>query len=384
MDIIYWLLVQFFKLVTFIFFRAVATSGSHFIPKKGPGKFIYLIQTIIAVIFVVAPHANQFVDPIILMTTCFRKVSFLMAKVSLKRKFIGKLGELLGAIPVSRPGDEAILGSGTVQFATSASENDMERNNTNTLIKGTGTFFSKQFKASQHSVCLPGEGGSYKVEKIISDELLLLSKTVNNSIGISMLKSGTKYSITPILDQSTLYSNIKHKLIHESASIGIFPEGGSHDQPEMLPLKAGVAIMALEAMAEDPSVDVQIIPTGLNYFHPHEFRSRAMIEYGRPIRIPHELIEKYKLGGEAKKEALGVLLNKIYEQLKEVTINVPDYETLQVIQMTRRLYKPTKTHLNSFEMLNLTRRFIKVSGINLDLFDCICFRVTCILKMMKE
>lgn len=28
-------------------------------------------------------------------------------------------------------------------------------------------------------------------------------------------------------------------------SIGIFPEGGSHDRPELLPLKAGVTLMAL-------------------------------------------------------------------------------------------------------------------------------------------
>jgi glycerol-3-phosphate O-acyltransferase/dihydroxyacetone phosphate acyltransferase len=30
--------------------------------------------------------------------------------------------------------------------------------------------------------------------------------------------------------------------------IGIFPEGGSHDRHELLPLKAGICIMALGAM----------------------------------------------------------------------------------------------------------------------------------------
>lgn len=30
--------------------------------------------------------------------------------------------------------------------------------------------------------------------------------------------------------------------------VGIFPEGGSHDRSELLPLKAGICIMALGAM----------------------------------------------------------------------------------------------------------------------------------------
>jgi len=27
--------------------------------------------------------------------------------------------------------------------------------------------------------------------------------------------------------------------------VGIFPEGGSHDRPDLLPIKAGISIMAL-------------------------------------------------------------------------------------------------------------------------------------------
>ena len=34
----------------------------------------------------------------------------------------------------------------------------------------------------------------------------------------------------------------------DDGCIGIFPEGGSHDRPDLLPLKAGVAVMALGAM----------------------------------------------------------------------------------------------------------------------------------------
>jgi glycerol-3-phosphate O-acyltransferase / dihydroxyacetone phosphate acyltransferase len=52
-----------------------------------------------------------------------------------------------------------------------------------------------------------------------------------------------------------------------NGAVGIFPEGGSHDRPEMLPLKAGVAIMALETLKKFPGTKLKIVPTGLHYFN---------------------------------------------------------------------------------------------------------------------
>ena len=50
---------------------------------------------------------------------------------------------------------------------------------------------------------------------------------------------------------------------------GIFPEGGSHDQTELLALKSGIAKMALGTIAKYPALDLQIIPVGLNYYRGH-------------------------------------------------------------------------------------------------------------------
>jgi hypothetical protein len=53
----------------------------------------------------------------------------------------------------------------------------------------------------------------------------------------------------------------------------LFPEGGSHDRTELLPLKAGFAIMALGTVAAHPGAPLFIVPTGLYYFRAHAFRS---------------------------------------------------------------------------------------------------------------
>ena len=106
--------------------------------------------------------------------------------------------------------------------------------------------------------------------------------------------------------------------------------GGSHDRTDLLPLKAGVSLIALGAMANNPDLKVKIVPVGLSYFHAHRFRSRAVIEFGSPLDVPQEFVEMFKEGGPKKREAVGKFLNVIYDALKTVTLRAPDYDTLMV------------------------------------------------------
>jgi hypothetical protein len=88
--------------------------------------------------------------------------------------------------------------------------------------------------------------------------------------------------------------------------------------------------MALGTMAAFPNTDVKIVPCGLNYFHPHKFRSRAVIEFGNPICIPQQLVDDFVAGGTLKRDACAKLLDQIYNALKSVTVNATSYETLMV------------------------------------------------------
>jgi glycerol-3-phosphate O-acyltransferase/dihydroxyacetone phosphate acyltransferase len=108
------------------------------------------------------------------------------------------------------------------------------------------------------------------------------------------------------------------------------PIGGSHDRTDFLPLKAGFSIMALGAMAANPNLDVKLVPVGLSYFHPHKFRSRAVIEFGPPISVDKEFVDMYKEGGAKKREACGKLLEQVHDGLRAVTLRGPDWETMQV------------------------------------------------------
>jgi glycerol-3-phosphate O-acyltransferase / dihydroxyacetone phosphate acyltransferase len=89
-------------------------------------------------------------------------------------------------------------------------------------------------------------------------------------------------------------------------------------------------MMALGAMANNPELKVKIVPVGLSYFHAHRFRSRAVVEFGTALDVPPDLIEGFKLGGSQKRDAVGKLLDLVYDGLKTVTVRAPDYDTLMV------------------------------------------------------
>jgi glycerol-3-phosphate O-acyltransferase/dihydroxyacetone phosphate acyltransferase len=101
-----------------------------------------------------------------------------------------------------------------------------------------------------------------------------LSKPFEGDAAITMLSTvdengnpvGIKFKYMPSVDQSKMFEAVVKRLARNGA-VGIFPEGGSHDRPEMLPLKAGVAIMALETLMKFPGTKLKIIPTGLHYFN---------------------------------------------------------------------------------------------------------------------
>ncbi|CAO0795483.1 unnamed protein product [Mucor circinelloides] len=322
-----------FKLVTDVFFREIKVSGAHNVPKDDP------------CIFIVAPHANQFVDPGMVIISNPRRFSPLMAEASFKRKIIGAAARALKAIPVIRPQDLATKGKGQL----------LANKDSTTILNGKDTQFKTQV-APRDTIVL-SKTLSFVVTEVVSDTELKL-KTELTPEAIEHVSHSAAYKIIPHIDQGVLYEKV-HERLNQNESIVIFPEGGSHDRSEMLPLKAGFAIMALSAMAENKDLKIKIVPVGLNYFHPHRFRSRAVVSYGVPITIEPELVEDYKKGGPSKHDAISKVLESGYEGLKSVTINAPNYDTLMIIATARRLYRPAAEHkLTIDQVVELNRRFL--------------------------
>lgn len=354
-DIFLWV----FTVVVDLFFREIHPRSSWRIPKKGP------------VIFVAAPHANQFIDPLILMRVvrqdAHRRIAFLVAEKSMRRKFIGWGASLVGSVPVGRALDLKKPAEGKIYLADP--EGDA------TTIKGTGVDFNNGQFMPGGLLVLPSVNNvaaNAEIASVVSSDEIKLKKAFKGDVAKKQLAGqpledgkgkaegesfeGIKFSVAPHVDQAQVYDDVFARL-HDGGCIGIFPEGGSHDRTELLPLKAGLAIMALGALAEDPDCGVTIVPVGMNYFHAHKFRSRAVIEFGAPIEIEPELVEQYKNG--SKRDAVGKVLSNVYDALSTVTVQAPDYDTLMLIQAVRRLYNPKGKKLPLPFVVELNRRLIK-------------------------
>lgn len=110
-EILYFSVKVFFHSILSIFFRDVDIVGIQNVPTWGP------------VIFSVN-HANQFVDAVMLVCTCQRTASYLMAEASYKRRVIGDLAWALGVVPVKRAQDEARKGTGLITIAEHKEDDD--------------------------------------------------------------------------------------------------------------------------------------------------------------------------------------------------------------------------------------------------------------------
>ncbi|THH01423.1 hypothetical protein EW026_g1269 [Hermanssonia centrifuga] len=280
----------------------------------------------------------------------------------MKLRFVGAFARLIRSIPIVRAADDAKLGSGQITI----SDEDP------CLVLGHDTKFLSEFTPKMQ-IMLPKSVGSLVAEvvEVKSDVELRIKKEFGGDSGkgttfvrekIEGLQAeklqGVGFKILPYVDQQDTYHHV-YECLKVGGCIVIFPEGGSHDRTDLLPLKAGVSLMALGAMANNPDVKVQIVPVGLSYFHPDKFRSRAVVEFGPAMQVPDELVEMFKQGGPQKRDAIGKLLNLIYDGLKTVTIRAPDYETLMLTQAARRLYMTPGQHLTLGQVVELNKRFLE-------------------------
>ncbi|HST52818.1 MAG TPA: 1-acyl-sn-glycerol-3-phosphate acyltransferase [Pyrinomonadaceae bacterium] len=177
------------------------------------------------------------------------------------------------------------------------------------------------------------------------------------------------------------------ELLRRGGTIAICPEGASHSEPYLLPLKTGAARIALGAASvrdegggrrdegrevngerhelkgevpevkdedhrekvESPSVSVssslhrsslrphplKIVPAGLYYTSKTTFRSGALLYFGEPIAVePVEPDER----GEPPREAVAELSGRIAEALRSLTLNADRHEALALVARAERIF----------------------------------------------
>lgn len=120
------------------------------------------------------------------------------------------------------------------------------------------------------------------------------------------------------------------------AAIVIFPEGKSHDDPTLAPLRTGLARMAMHAAQQYGVRGIRILPMGLLFERKEQPRSRVLVQVGEPVEVDALI---------AANVQVQTFTDIVSERLRAVTLNfdsAEDAERLQTVGHTMAaLLEPT-------------------------------------------
>jgi 1-acyl-sn-glycerol-3-phosphate acyltransferase len=154
------------------------------------------------------------------------------------------------------------------------------------------------------------------------------------------------------------------ELLAKGGTIGICPEGVSHDEPGLRPIKTGAARIALAAISTGEVNDLKIVPAGLYYTSKTSFRSSALLYFGNPLSVSPVQLEP---DGSPPRDAVRQLSNQIEKSLREVILDARHEEARQTIARAERIFSADTqqgTDKDSLkDELRLQQRFIKAYSI---------------------
>jgi len=151
------------------------------------------------------------------------------------------------------------------------------------------------------------------------------------------------------------------EMLAENRCIAIFPEGVSHDDTQLKPVRTGAARIALGAKAIQPEaadLGLKIMAVGLFYTSKTAFRSEVLIRYGELIDVPSVTLGEDL---EPPREPVAELTGRIERALREVTLNTADQDELDAVLKAEALFSSVYRNLLFKNTLNET--FVRLQGL---------------------
>ncbi|MBS1794679.1 MAG: 1-acyl-sn-glycerol-3-phosphate acyltransferase [Acidobacteria bacterium] len=155
------------------------------------------------------------------------------------------------------------------------------------------------------------------------------------------------------------------ELLAQNRCIAIFPEGLSHDETKLKPIKTGAARIALGALSVEEGeeekrrkgeeernsltsenrtndIGLKIMAVGLFYTSKTAFRSEVLIRYGEILDVAPVALDE---NGEPPKEAVRELTGKIEKALRRATLNLDTEAELDAVLKAEALFSSVYNNL---------------------------------------
>jgi glycerol-3-phosphate O-acyltransferase / dihydroxyacetone phosphate acyltransferase len=125
------------------------------------------------------------------------------------------------------------------------------------------------------------------------------------------------------------------RVLERGEAVAIFPEGITHDDPQLKEVKSGAARMALELEhRHDGKLGLHIVPVGLTFSAKEIYRSEVLVNFGEPIRVS-DFLNGY---AEERKDCIRKLTHEIESRIQSLILHLPHLERARVVEAVKRLY----------------------------------------------
>ncbi len=159
----------------------------------------------------------------------------------------------------------------------------------------------------------------------------------------------------------------------------LLPEGSHEGVHKIRPLKKGFARIAFQTEESNNfSLDIQIVPVGIDYSNYQDFRSTLLVNFGPAISVS----DYYDLFKENPALAINALKDELWGRMKELIVDIESetyyelYNSLKDIyndKMRKAMGLPKRNHLNKFkadrEFIRLLTQFEKENPAEMPALD---------------
>lgn len=153
--------------------------------------------------------------------------------------------------------------------------------------------------------------------------------------------------------------NIVNRLLRNNKKIIIYAEGLCIQERRLRPLKKGVPRMIFGAMVDQNLKNLTVVPVGVNYSNPSQFRGDLFFNIGEPILV-NDYLEAYK---EAPAKTMNVFLADLTVKMKELIVHINHHSSEKVIKHLEIILKHDFIKNRNLDATNLEHDFLLSTSI---------------------
>jgi 1-acyl-sn-glycerol-3-phosphate acyltransferase len=145
-----------------------------------------------------------------------------------------------------------------------------------------------------------------------------------------------------------------NSLLKKNKKIIIFAEGLCIQERRLRPLKKGVPRMVFGAMEAEGLHDLIVVPVGINYTDPSQFRGTLFCNVGEPIKMI-DYMAAYK---EAPAKTMNQFLADLAPKMKDLIVHINHIRSEEVISHLEEVYRTKYYKQHNYNLNNLEHDFL--------------------------